>query len=88
MLLLALVALVLPGDLPAGPRRRAARRGRACACDFGSKLEMISSLASRILLLLSYCAGLFFSLRTHRDLFNPYTTGTRTRSRLAGARAR
>src|SRR5205085_6689951 len=24
------------------------------------------------ILLLSYCAGLFFSLRTHRELFNPY----------------
>ncbi len=29
------------------------------------------SLAVAIVLLLSYAAGLLFSLQTHRDLFNP-----------------
>ena len=39
--------------------------------NYGSKVETISAIVSGILLL-SYCAGLFFSLRTHRELFNPY----------------
>jgi Ca2+:H+ antiporter len=39
--------------------------------NYGSKVEAVSAIVSG-LLLLSYGAGLFFSLRTHREIFNPY----------------
>jgi Ca2+:H+ antiporter len=38
--------------------------------DYGSTVENLS-LAVAIVLIFSYVAGLVFSLRTHRDLFNP-----------------
>jgi Ca2+:H+ antiporter len=38
--------------------------------DYGSTVENLS-LAVAIVLMGTYVAGLFFSLRTHRDLFNP-----------------
>jgi Ca2+:H+ antiporter len=70
MLLLALAALVLPalfqivhgGGLPAVGDQRT---------DFGSDLEKIS-LGVSLVLLASYAAGLVFSLKTHRRVFNPY----------------
>jgi Ca2+:H+ antiporter len=70
MLMLALAALVLPavfqlihgGGLPSVGEER---------IDFGSDLEKIS-FGVAIVLLASYAAGLVFSLRTHRDVFNPY----------------
>jgi len=70
MLLLALVALVLPavfqlvhgGGLPAVGEERV---------DFGSDLEYLS-FGVAIILIGSYVAGLVFSLKTHRKLFNPY----------------
>jgi Ca2+:H+ antiporter len=69
MLLLAMAALVMPavfqlvsgGHLPAPGAEE---------IDFGSKVEQLS-FAVAIVLMASYLAGLFFSLRTHRDLFNP-----------------
>ena len=69
MLLLASVALMMPaiyelvigGSLPS-PEDKAER--------FPSDLEAMSVGVS-IVLLASYVAGLFFSLRTHRGLFNP-----------------
>jgi Ca2+:H+ antiporter len=69
MLLLASVALIMPaifelvigGSLPS-PTERNDR--------FPSDLETMSALVA-IVLLASYVAGLFFSLKTHRDLFNP-----------------
>jgi Ca2+:H+ antiporter len=69
MLLLASVALIMPaifelvigGSLP-GPTDRNDR--------FPSDLEVMSALVA-VVLLGSYVAGLFFSLKTHRDLFNP-----------------
>ena len=69
MLLLASVALVMPavfelvigGSLPS-PTERNDR--------FPSDLEVMSALVA-VVLLLSYGFGLLFSLRTHRDLFNP-----------------
>jgi Ca2+:H+ antiporter len=69
MLLLASVALMMPaifelvigGALP-GPTDRNDR--------FPADLETMSALVA-IVLLGSYVAGLFFSLKTHRDLFNP-----------------
>jgi Ca2+:H+ antiporter len=41
---------------------------------FGSGAEGLS-LAISIVLIAVYCAGLIFSLRTHRELFNPYHEG-------------
>src|SRR5207237_6020238 len=38
--------------------------------DYGSTVEQLS-FAVAVVLILSYVAGLVFSLRTHRDLFNP-----------------
>jgi Ca2+:H+ antiporter len=69
MLLLAVTALVMPavfqlvdgGSLP----RPGAEDAR-----FSSTLEHLS-LAVAIVLIVSYLAGLVFSLRTHRDVFNP-----------------
>ena len=71
MLLLALVALAMPalfqlvhdGNLPSVhiPKH-----------EYSADLEHIS-LAVAIILLISYLAGLRFSLGTHRDVFNPYT---------------
>jgi Ca2+:H+ antiporter len=73
MLLLALVAVVMPAlfELIGGHGLPAVGDTRV---DYGSKVETISAIVSGILLL-SYGAGLFFSLRTHRQLFNPYLDG-------------
>src|SRR3954449_10712643 len=70
MLMLALVALVFPaifqlihgGHLP---------RVGVDEVDFGSDLEKLS-FGVALVLLASYVAGLIFSLKTHRDVFNPY----------------
>jgi len=69
MLLLAAAALVMPsiyqlasgGGLPVVGAEHV---------DFGSELEHMSAFVA-IVLLISYAGGLFFSLRSHRDLFNP-----------------
>src|SRR4029453_17980114 len=70
MLVLALAALIFPaifqlihgGSLPGVGEDRV---------DFGSNLEKLSVGVS-LVLLLSYAAGLWFSLKTHRSVFNPY----------------
>ncbi len=70
MLLLALAALIFPaifqlihgGGLPGVGDDRV---------DFGSDLEKLS-FGVAIILLLSYAAGLLFSLKTHRAVFNPF----------------
>ncbi len=70
MLLLALTALILPaifqlvngGGLPGVGDER---------IDFGSDLEQLS-FAVAIVLMASYAAGLVFSLKTHRAVFNPF----------------
>src|SRR4051812_6546324 len=72
MLMLALAALIAPalfqlihgGGLPKVGEDRV---------DFGSDLESLS-LGVSLVLLVSYAAGLWFSLRTHRAVFNPYGT--------------
>ncbi len=69
MLLLAAVALVMPtifqlvagGGLPAVGEERV---------NFGADLERMSLIVA-VILLGSYAAGLFFSLRSHKALFNP-----------------
>ena len=70
------------GRLPARRRRRACRRSTTELVDFGSTVEHLS-LAVAIVLIVSYMAGLIFSLRTHRALFNPHDGGGG--ERLAGA---
>jgi Ca2+:H+ antiporter len=70
MLFLALAALIFPaifqlihgGALPGVGEERV---------DFGSDLEKLS-LGVAIVLLVSYAAGLWFSLKTHRAVFNPF----------------
>jgi len=70
MLLLALAALLLPavfqlvhgGGLPGVGEERV---------DFGSDLEQLS-LGVALVLMVSYAAGLYFSLKTHRKTFNPF----------------
>jgi Ca2+:H+ antiporter len=69
MLLLACMALIMPaifqlvigGSLP---------NPTAESKHFNGDIEALSLLVS-IVLMLTYVAGLWFSLRTHRDLFNP-----------------
>jgi Ca2+:H+ antiporter len=70
MLLLALVAVVMPAlfELIRGAGLPTVGDTRV---NYGGKVETVSAIGSCILLL-SYCAGLVFSLRTHRELFNPY----------------
>jgi Ca2+:H+ antiporter len=71
MLLLATAALTLPalfqlihgGGLPAIGEERV---------HFGSDLEKIS-FGVAVILLVTYALGLLFSLRTHKDVFNPYS---------------
>ena len=69
MLLLAAVALVMPAiyELVAGA---GLPRSTDAALDFPADLERLSVGVS-LVLLCTYAAGLVFSLRTHRDLFNP-----------------
>jgi Ca2+:H+ antiporter len=82
MLLLALVALILPalfelingGGLPpvseegSGFARSCGGVGPANCSDLKTM-----SFGVAIVLILSYAAGLLFSLKTHRSLFNPYS---------------
>jgi Ca2+:H+ antiporter len=69
MLLLAAVALVMPAifELVAGA---GLPRPTDQALDFPGDLEKLSVGVAAVLLV-TYAAGLVFSLRTHRDLFNP-----------------
>ena len=68
MLLLATLVLITPavfelihgGSLPSVEEERH---------NFGSEVEQLS-IGIAIILILSYVAGLFFSLRTHSDIFN------------------
>ena len=71
MLLLALAALVMPAvfELVVGGRLPSPNEELV---NYGSTVEHLS-LAVAIVLILSYVAGLVFSLRTHRALFNPHS---------------
>jgi Ca2+:H+ antiporter len=69
MLLLTVIALALPSTLELArhvslPAVSDVRRV------FGHEVEQVS-IAVALVLIATYLAGLFFSLRTHRDLFNP-----------------
>jgi Ca2+:H+ antiporter len=69
MLLLAAAALMMPAifELVQG---KGLPSPTAELVEYGSTVENLS-LAVAIVLIGTYVAGLFFSLRTHRDLFNP-----------------
>jgi Ca2+:H+ antiporter len=69
MLLLAGVALVMPAvfELVEGVGLPGPNEERI---DYEGTVEHLS-IAVALVLIASYVAGLFFSLRTHRDLFNP-----------------
>jgi Ca2+:H+ antiporter len=69
MLLLAMTALVMPAvfQLVAGGGLPTVNAERV---DFGSTVERLS-FAVALVLIVSYAAGLLFSLRTHRSMFNP-----------------
>jgi Ca2+:H+ antiporter len=69
MLLLAAAAMVMPAIYQLASGGGLPRVGDE-RVDFGSSVESLSA-AVAIVLLLSYGAGLLFSLRTHRDVFNP-----------------
>jgi Ca2+:H+ antiporter len=69
MLLLALAALTMPAvyELVVGQGLPAPG---AESVNYGSTVEQLSLIVA-IVLIATYLAGLLFSLRTHRDLFNP-----------------
>ncbi len=69
MLLLAVVAMIMPAlfELVQG---EGLPRPDEKAHDYPSDVEQLS-VGVAIVLLVTYVAGLFFSLRTHKDLFNP-----------------
>src|SRR4051794_65758 len=69
MLLLAMAALVMPAIFVLDEGEGLPSPG-AEIVDYASTVEYLS-LAVAIVLILSYIAGLWFSLKTHRDLFNP-----------------
>jgi Ca2+:H+ antiporter len=71
MLILAVAALVMPAifELVEGQGLPMVSQERV---SFDSTVEHLS-LAVAIVLILTYVAGLVFSLRTHRELFNPHS---------------
>ena len=88
MLMLAAAALAMPaifqlvagGGLPQPGRRR--------RVNFGGDIEHLS-IAVAIVLLITYFAGLIFSLKTHKDLFNPEHGGDEHEERaVVGAQGR
>jgi Ca2+:H+ antiporter len=70
MLILAVFALSLPAVYELSHGHGLPKVGQE-NLDFGSPSEHLS-LAIAIVLIAIYCAGLLFSLRTHRQLFNPF----------------
>jgi Ca2+:H+ antiporter len=69
MLLLAAAALLMPAIFELVEGKGLPSPG-AELTDYGSTVEHLS-LAVAIVLIATYVIGLFFSLKTHRDLFNP-----------------
>jgi Ca2+:H+ antiporter len=72
MLLLAAAALLMPAIFVLVEGKGLPLPG-AEIVDYGSTVEHLS-LAVAIVLIATYVAGLYFSLKTHRDLFNPEYT--------------
>jgi Ca2+:H+ antiporter len=73
MLFLAAAALVMPAIFELVEGRGLPSPG-AELVDYGSTVEQLSA-AVAVVLMATYVAGLLFSLRTHRDLFNPVHEG-------------
>src|SRR3954469_19132735 len=73
MLLLAMAALVMPAIFVLDEGEGLPSPG-AEIVDYASTVEYLS-LGVAIVLILSYIGGLWFSLRTHRGLFNPSHVG-------------
>ena len=73
MLFLAVAALVMPAifELVEGKGLPGVGAERV---EYGSTIETLSALTA-VVLIATYVIGLFFSLRTHRDLFNPHYEG-------------
>jgi Ca2+:H+ antiporter len=69
MLMLAVAALVMPAIFVLDEGEGLPSPG-AEIVDYDSTVEYLS-LAVAVVLILTYVAGLWFSLKTHRDLFNP-----------------
>ena len=69
MLLLTVVALALPSVFELAHHASLPGVGEVRHV-FTGDIEQIS-IAVAVVLIVTYAAGLFFSLRTHRDLFNP-----------------
>jgi Ca2+:H+ antiporter len=69
MLLLAVAALLMPAIFEMIEGRGLPSPGSE-RINYDSTVEHLSA-AVAIVLMLTYVAGLFFSLRTHKDLFNP-----------------
>jgi Ca2+:H+ antiporter len=69
MLMLAAAAMVMPAIFELVEGKGLPQPG-AMAVHYGGTVERLS-LAVAIVLVVTYVAGLFFSLKTHRDLFNP-----------------
>jgi Ca2+:H+ antiporter len=69
MLLLAAGALVMPAVFELVDGGRLPRVGEV-EVNYPNDVESMS-FAVAVILLVTYVAGLFFSLKTHRDLFNP-----------------
>jgi Ca2+:H+ antiporter len=69
MLLLAAAALTMPAVFTLVEGRGLPSPG-SVQVNYGADVEHLSLLVAAILIV-TYVAGLFFSLRTHRDLFNP-----------------
>jgi Ca2+:H+ antiporter len=74
MLFLAAAAMVMPAifELVEGQGLPSVNAERV---DYGSTVEQLS-VAVAVVLAGTYLAGLLFSLRTHRDIFNPPDEGT------------
>jgi Ca2+:H+ antiporter len=70
MLLLAATAMMMPAIFELVEGKGLPKPG-AELVNYGSTVENLS-LAVAIVLILTYGAGLLFSLKTHRDLFNPH----------------
>jgi Ca2+:H+ antiporter len=69
MLMLAAAAMVMPAtfELVGGQGLPDVGAERV---DYGSTIEQLSLVVAGVLIL-TYVAGLYFSLKTHRDIFNP-----------------
>jgi Ca2+:H+ antiporter len=79
MLLLAVAALIMPGVFALVEGDGLPHPGDDIV-NYGSTLEHLS-LAVAVVLIISYAAGLIFSLRTHSSLFNPHEDESSTEGR-------